>query len=69
MDWASARFQTEQLHANSELLEAIKQLDATSSTLIETTNKVTAVGLGVATVGGLATCVGTFLALWQVFHH
>jgi hypothetical protein len=51
----------------AELIDSIRQLDQTSAHLIETTNKLTAVNLGVAIVVGLATVLGVGIAAIQIF--
>ena len=58
--WVEARL-------TAELIDCIRQLDQTSTRLIETTNKLTAVNLGVAIVVGVATVLGVGIAAIQLF--
>jgi hypothetical protein len=51
----------------AELIDCIRHLDQTSTRLIETTNKLTAVNLGVAIVVGVATVLGVGIAAIQIF--
>jgi hypothetical protein len=49
----------------AELIDSIRQFDQTSALLIETTNKLSAVALGVAIVVGVATVAGVAIAAIQ----
>ena len=49
----------------AELIDSIRQLDQTGALLIETTNKLSAVNLGVAIVVGVATVAGVVIAAIQ----
>lgn len=57
-NWVETRLTT-------ELIDCIRQLDQTSTRLIKTTNKLTAVNLVVAIVVGV---VGVGVAVLQIFH-
>ena len=57
-DWVTFRMDV-------ELIDAIRKLDETSTNLVSTTNRLTAVMLAVTIVGVIATIVGVAIALYH----